>query len=131
MIIVNFTYHRTFFLTEELAIWQDAKNQEISDLEKTPEQVPEHVSDKLHTNDKNIIRLVKTIGTEELSVIEIMSRLELKHRPNFLEYTLNPSLREGYVCMRYPDKPKHPRQKYLLTVKGAVFYNELVRVESC
>ena len=99
--------------------------------EQAPEQAPEQVSDKLHTNDNNIIRLVKAIGTEELSVTEIMSRLELKHRPNFLEYTLNPSLREGYVCKRYPDKPKHPRQKYMLTIKGAVFYNELVRVESC
>jgi len=27
--------------------------------------------------------------------------------------------------MLYPDKPRHPRQKYLLTVKGLALYNEL------
>ena len=27
-------------------------------------------------------------------------------------------MNEGYVRMLYPDSPRHPRQKYLLTVKG-------------
>ena len=27
----------------------------------------------------------------------------------------------------YPDSPRHPRQKYLLTVKGLVAYKELSR----
>jgi hypothetical protein len=27
--------------------------------------------------------------------------------------------------MLYPDRPNHPRQKYLLTVKGLALYNEL------
>ena len=25
--------------------------------------------------------------------------------------------------MLYPDKPRHPRQKYLLTIKGLAVYN--------
>jgi len=34
---------------------------------------------------------------------------------------------EGFVCLLYPDKPRHPRQKYLLTVKGSALYNELTK----
>lgn len=37
---------------------------------------------------------------------------------------LNPAIYEGYVNMLYPDSPRHPRQKYLLTVKGLAVYNE-------
>ena len=27
--------------------------------------------------------------------------------------------------MKYPDKPNHPRQRYLLTAKGLALYNEI------
>ena len=30
----------------------------------------------------------------------------------------SPAIREGFVCMKYPANPHHPRQRYLLTVKG-------------
>jgi len=32
-------------------------------------------------------------------------------------------MKEGFVAMLYPNSPKHPRQKYLLTVKGLTVYN--------
>lgn len=40
-----------------------------------------------------------------------------------MEYSLNPAIKEGFVSMLYPDKPRHPRQKYLLTIKGLAVYN--------
>ena len=40
-----------------------------------------------------------------------------------MDYSLNPSLAEGFVRPLYPDSPHHPRQKYLLTVKGLAMYN--------
>ena len=49
----------------------------------------------------------------------------LKDRPNFLEYTLSPAMKEGYVRMLYPDSPRHPRQRYLLTVKDLAAYEEI------
>lgn len=58
-----------------------------------------------------------------------MKILALKHRPNFLEYHLNPAISDGYVRMLYPQSPRHPRQKYLLTVKGLALYNELMKGE--
>ena len=91
----------------------------------TPEQVPEQAPDKLHTSNGLIVDLVKIIGVETVSITQMMSLLGLRHRPNFLEYHLNPAIAEGYVCLLYPDKPRHPRQKYQLTMKGMALYNEL------
>ena len=48
----------------------------------------------------------------------MMETLALKHRPSFLENYLNPAISEGYVRLLYPQSPRHPRQKYLLTAKG-------------
>ena len=90
----------------------------------TPEQVPEQVRDLFHTKNPLIVGLVKAIGDAELSISQLMEKTGLKHRPNFIEYHLNPAIAEGYVCLLYPDKPRHPRQKYLLTVKGLALYNE-------
>ena len=92
---------------------------------QVPEQVPEQVHDLLHTNNPLVIELVKVIGDKELSIAELMKVLGLKHRPNFLEYHLNPAIKEGYVRLLYPQSPRHPRQKYLLTVKGLALYHEI------
>lgn len=54
----------------------------------------------------------------------------LKHRQNFLEYHLEPALREKFIRRKYPSNPNHPRQKYLLTVKGLALYNELKNLEN-
>lgn len=84
---------------------------------------------KLYTNNDNIIELVRVIANEELSIKQMMDIKGLKHRNNFLEYHLGPALKEKFVRRKYPDRPKHPRQKYLLTVKGVALYNELTKGE--
>ena len=84
------------------------------------------VQDKIHTNNYNIIGIIKVIEFQQLSVKEIMTGLQLKGRDNFLNLYLLPAIAEGYVRLLYPDKPRHPRQKYLLTVKGLALYNEIL-----
>ena len=84
------------------------------------------VQDKIHTDNYNIIGIIKVIEFQQLSVKEIMTRLQLKGRDNFLNLYLLPAIAEGYVRLLYPDKPRHPRQKYLLTVKGLALYNEIL-----
>ncbi len=69
--------------------------------------------------------MVVAIGSGEYSISQVMEKMGLKHRPNFIEYHLNPAIDEGYVRRLYPDKPRHPRQKYLLTIKGLALYNEV------
>ena len=51
----------------------------------------------------------------------------LKDRMNFMVYHLEPALREKFVRRKYPDRPNHPRQRYLLTVKGLALYEELTK----
>ena len=78
-----------------------------------------------NTDNPNILKLVRVIGKGELSVKEMMNGVELKGRDNFLNLYLIPAINEGYVCMLYPDSPRHPRQKYLLTPKGQLLYDTM------
>ena len=94
--------------------------------EQVPEQVPEQVRDLFYTNNQLIVGLIKNIGNEKYSISQLMEKAGLKHRPNFIEYHLNPAIKEGYVRLLYPQSPRHPRQKYLLTVKGLALYNEII-----
>ena len=100
--------------------------------ENTPQVQDKHrtstgqVQDKIHTDNYNIIGIIKVIEFQQLSVKEIMTGLQLKGRDNFLNLYLLPAIAEGYVRLLYPDKPRHPRQKYLLTVKGLALYNEIL-----
>ena len=94
--------------------------------EQVPEQVPEQAQDLFHTDTPLIIELIKAIGYEKLSVSQMMEKAGLKHRPNFLEYHLNPAVQGGFVRLLFPDKPRHPRQKYLLTAKGLALYKEII-----
>ena len=105
--------------------WKVQSN--VASPEQVPEQVPEQARNLLHTNNPLIIDLIKVIGNEELSVSQLMERTGLKHRPNFIEYHLNPAIADGYVQLLYPKSPRHPRQKYLLTVKGQMLYQELIK----
>ena len=100
----------------------------------TPEQVPDkyptstrQVPDKLHTDNLNIQKLVQIVGEAKLSVKELLVAIGLKNREHFLDYYLNPAIAKGYICLLYPDSPRHPRQKYLLTIKGQSLYNELTK----
>ena len=67
--------------------------------------------------------LLLTIATRELSVREMMENMGLKARANFLATYLTPAINQGLVRMRYPDNPRHPRQKYLLNAKGLAWLN--------
>ena len=62
-----------------------------------------------------------------MSVKEMMNDVGLKDGKNFIEYSLNPAITDKYVCLLYPESPRHPRQKYLLTLRGRMLYQELTK----
>ena len=82
--------------------------------------------DKLFTENPNIKKLVQIIGNQQLSVKEMMISMELKDRDNFLKLYLRPAISEGFVRLLYPDSPHHPRQRYLLTVKGQMLHEGMI-----
>ena len=90
----------------------------------TPTSSLKNKGNKFYTDNENIRRVVNALGTEQLSIKELLVAVNLKDRRNFIEYSLNPAMKEGFVQMLYPENPKHPRQKYLLTVKGIGLYHE-------
>ena len=89
-----------------------------SDTHTTTHATTHTSSNDIQPSSDNVRRLVLAIGKEEMSVKSMMETVGLKNRPNFLDYSLTPAISEGFVCMKYPDNPHHPRQRYLLTVKG-------------
>ena len=80
--------------------------------------------DSLVILSENVKRLVLFVGNEGRSVKEMMEAAGLKNRSNFLKYFLMPAITEGLIRMKYPDLPRHPRQRYLLTVKELAVYKE-------
>ena len=138
-VMYNFTYLERFFRNLLMGENNELKNrhmvidifEEENKKETSTGQVQDKyeaskslVEDKFHTDIVEIIQLVKAIGTEQLSLKQMMETLSLKGRDNFIKLYLLPSLNEGFVKKLYPDRPNHPRQKYLLTVKGLALYNE-------
>lgn len=69
--------------------------------------------------------LLLALTKEQLSLKRLMEMVGLKHRPTFLENYVTPAIEAGILKVLYPDKPNHPRQKYLLTAKGLALYNEI------
>ncbi len=75
--------------------------------------------------EPNTLILLKTINTQQLSLKELMFLIGLKHRPTFLKNYINPAIESGFVKVLYPEKLNHPRQRYLLTVKGDALLSSL------
>lgn len=74
---------------------------------------------------EQVQNLLLAIGREQFTLKQLLEKLALKSRPSFLEHYINPAVKEGLIRTLYPDKPNHPRQKYLLTVKGLMIFNDL------
>ena len=83
------------------------------------------VPDKFSTGNSRILDLIRVLGDKELSLKELLVLLSLKDRENFKKAYLEPAIQSGFVRCLYPDSPRHPRQKYLLTEKGQVFRRSL------
>ncbi|WP_294567816.1 Fic family protein [uncultured Succinatimonas sp.] len=97
---------------------------------KKSDQVPIKYRSSTDQVEPNTLVLLKMINTQQLSVKELMLQIGLKHRPTFFKNYLNPAIESGFVKVLYPEKLNHPRQKYLLTVKGAALLSSLKMDES-
>lgn len=96
---------------------------------QAPNKLPNKLPNKFDTDNLYIRKLIVIIGERKLSIKEMMGEAGLKDRVSFLNLYLNAAIKDRYVRMLYPDRPNHPRQKYLLTVKGLALYDELNKQE--
>ena len=74
--------------------------------------------DSYPTVTPQVGKVLSAIGNQTLSTKDVMEMIGLKDKSNFLELYLYPAIRLDLVEPIYPEKPKHPRQKYRLTEKG-------------
>lgn len=93
--------------------------------EDTPTSTPTSSGVLSMSVSDGVRRLVAAIGNEERSANELMTIIGLKDRKNFVEYSLAPAIQADLVQMKFPDSPRHPRQRYLLTAKGLALYDEI------
>ena len=104
--------------------WKDPTSTPTSTPASTPTS---SAQDLLQTDNPLIQNLVNVIGNNQCSIKDMLESVGLKDRKNFIEYHLNPAIAGGYVQLLYPKTPRHPRQKYLLTLKGQMLYQELTK----
>lgn len=91
-----------------------------SSTHQVPDKYPsstDQVPTKYRSTYVEVQNLVKVLEGE-MSRQEIQEELGLKDRVNFKENYLDPALQENLIVMKFPDSPKHPKQRYLLTEKG-------------
>ena len=95
-------------------------------LQTTPstEQVPNKYRTSTEQVHEQVWVILSAVGRDQYTLKQLMDKLKLKHRPNFIENYIEPAINNGFLCLLYPDSPHHPRQKYLLTVKGLAMYND-------
>ena len=83
----------------------------------------DQVATKFDEPSPNVAALVWVIDSRQVKVSDMMEALGMKHRHTFRVNYLHPAIEGGFVTMLYPNSPRHPRQRYLLTPKGIMFLN--------
>lgn len=81
------------------------RNSKIADQVTVIDQVTDQVTDQVEV-------LLRVLGDQELSAIELMAALGLSHRHTFRQNYLNPALAAGLIERTVPDKPTSRLQKY-------------------
>ena len=106
--------------------WDAGNTRQVPDKYPTSSR---QVPDKLLPGNANIVKVVRTMGLVEWRIKDLMAEMGLKDRENFMANYLTPAMSEAYLRPLYPDAVRHPRQRYLLTVKGMSLYKALQREE--
>ena len=124
----DITYLEKFFRNLLLGEQNELKNRYMiisvpTDLAIT-DKLTDKLGDKFSTSNENIIKLVNTIGEAEWSIKDLIVAVNLKDRESFMNSLLYPAMKEGFVQMLHPETPRHPQQRYLLTVKGIGLYQQ-------
>ncbi|PJC85871.1 cell filamentation protein Fic [Vibrio sp. HA2012] len=89
------------------------------------ESSPSTDSRSISAEDYEYVALLNALNElGQASHSELMGKVRLKHRPTFRKKYLLPALEAGYVEMLYPDSPKSPKQKYLLSESGRALFSK-------
>lgn len=99
--------------TFKVIIYRPSTDQVPTKLRPSTDQVPQ----ELRSSSVEVRNLVIVLEGE-MSRTEIQDALGLKHKGNFRINYIDPALESGFIELKYPDSPNHPKQKYKLTEHG-------------
>ncbi|MBP5476461.1 MAG: putative DNA binding domain-containing protein [Paludibacteraceae bacterium] len=87
---------------------RSADTQGITQIEQVTEQV------------KNLICCLQGVSMSKAELLRLnkLNKHGKVSRSGLERHYLLPAMEAGYVTLLYPDTPKHPKQKYILTEKG-------------
>ena len=86
--------------------------QVILDSMKGMTEVGEAINENLTKLPSGVQKVLDVLKDDELTALEIMTRLGLSHRPAFRKNYLNPALKLHVIEMTIPDKPRSRSQRY-------------------
>lgn len=66
----------------------------------------------------DLVKRLVLVMNGEMKRKEIQALLDINHDEHFRSAYMIPAIEQQYLEMKYPDKPKHPKQQYRLTTKG-------------
>jgi len=72
-----------------------------------------------------VTMLLRALEQDTLSLKEMMSRLSLSGRDNFLKTYLNPAMKQNLIEQTHPENPRHRNQRYRLTYQGKLLLKSL------
>ena len=84
----------------------------LTDAALNTDQASDQVTDQASDQVK---KLLAVMDSSYFSTQSLMERLGLSHRPTFRKNYLLPALEAGLLEMKYPDKPRSPKQQYRKT----------------
>lgn len=99
--------------TFKAILYRPGTDQVPTKYRPSSDQVPQELSSSI----VEVRNLVTTLEGE-MSRTEIQDALGLKHKGNFRVNYIDPALEHGFIELKYPENPNHPKQKYMLTEKG-------------
>lgn len=100
-----------------------AANGTVSIIFRRSQQLTSYSNGSITNLTSQVKKLIISIGNQSLTRKQVMLQVKLASSSNIMESYLKPAIEQGYVTMLYPDKPRHPQQKYMLTEKGLSVLN--------
>ena len=122
---VTVTFRKSTQTSTQTNIIKDDRKELV--LELVPELV-QSLSSQVKILIINLKEQEKS-ASELLLVPELVQSYSGKSPVYFKKQVIYPAMEQGLVAMLYPDKPKHPKQKYYLTEKGKACLDYLLKIE--
>ena len=93
----------------------DWKEQPRIGTPQVPRKLSSNTPQVPHKFSQHVETLILSFNDEYMTSAEIMGAIGLKDRKSFSELYLNAALSEKAIERKYPNTPRHPRQKYRMT----------------